>query len=204
MWACKRQAAGSWINRPLHGRPFTVAIARRIRAIASRCRRLCQHGVPRVIPERAAPSGREGPQPVAPRGGAVRLRAQAVAGDRHPVRAAGGELPGDGGDRLAHDLARPTIRQTGPRLESRWNSSRPIDRNGFTIQMSGGPTNATITGSFVSDAEAQGTLAIVARGGCDTTITTTWSATRLSADAEGDDDPFGRAAGCHSAAPSPL
>ena len=35
----------------------------------------------------------------------MRESPQAVAGNRHALREAGGQLPGYGGDRLAHDLA---------------------------------------------------------------------------------------------------
>ena len=74
-----------------------------------RCRRLLRRrGIPHVIPERddqrARRAHRPGRKPAFDReayrrrnvGGALRQPAQAVAGDRHPVREAGGQLPGDG------------------------------------------------------------------------------------------------------------
>src|SRR5215211_2714079 len=54
--------------------------------------------------------------PATQRGGAVREPTQAVARDRHPVREAGGQLPGHGGHHRADGLSGLVNHQTRPSL----------------------------------------------------------------------------------------
>ncbi len=66
-------------------------------------------------------------------------------------------------------------------VEERGSSStpRPIDRNGFELELGSGSNSTKLAGTFLSDYEASGTLDLSLSGPCaGQTINTTWYVTR--------------------------